>query len=147
MSEVVNVITDPGEFLQFIADNNTVTSASRQDMINAIALANVGKIAGEVRKLARIANQEIFADDILPSIPNSVFKVLAVVSGVSTKIDVLLKFGNTIIPIEAINGDPFALNVGREFNFGVSRGMKINFRPKLATTIEMLRVQEFRIGQ
>lgn len=147
MSEVINVITDPGEFLQFIADNNTVTSASRLDMINAIALANVGKIAGEVRKLARIANQEIFADDILPSIPNSVFKVLAVVKGAATKIDVLLKFGNTIIPIEAINGDAFAVNVGREFNFGVSRGMKINFRPKLATTIEMLRVQEFRIGQ
>jgi len=147
MSEVINVITDPGEFLQFIADNNTVTSASRLDMINAIALANVGKIAGEVRKLARIANQEIFADDILPSIPNSVFKVLAVVKGVSTKIDVLLKFGNTTIVIEAINGDPFAVNVGREFNFGVSRGMKINFRPQLATTIEMLRVQEFRIGQ
>jgi len=147
MSEVINVITDPGSFLQFIADNNTVTSASRQDMINAIALANVGKIAGEVRKLARIANQEIFADDILPSIPNSVFKVLAVVTGVATKIDVLLKFGNTTIVIEAINGDPFAVNVGREFNFGVSRGMKINFRPQLATTIEMLRVQEFRIGQ
>lgn len=147
MSEVIRVVTDPGEFLQFIADNNTVTSASRLDMINAIALANVGKIAGEVRKLARIANQEIFADDILPSIPNSVFKVLAVVKGVATKIDVLLKFGNTTIVIEAINGDPFAVNVGREFNFGVSRGMKINFRPQLATTIEMLRVQEFRIGQ
>ena len=66
MSEVINVITDPGNFLQFIADNNTVTSASRQDMINSIDLANVGKVAGEVRKLARIANQEIFADDLLP---------------------------------------------------------------------------------
>lgn len=147
MSEVINVITDPGEFLQFIADNNTVTSASRLDMINAIALANVGKVAGEVRKLARIANQEIFADDLLPSIPNSVYKVLAVVKGAATKIDVLLKFGNTTIVLAAINGDAFALNVGREFNFSVSRGMKINFRPQLATTIEMLRVIEFRIGQ
>ncbi len=147
MSEVINVITDPGEFLQFIADNNTVTSASRLDMINAIALANVGKIAGEVRKLARAANQEIFADDLLPSIPNSVYKVLAVVKGAATKIDVLLKFGNTTIVLTAINGDAFALNVGREFNFSVSRGMKINFRPQLATTIEMLRVIEFRIGQ
>ncbi len=147
MSEVINVVTDPGEFLQFIADNNTVTSASRLDMINAIALANVGKIAGEVRKLARAANQEIFADDLLPSIPNSVYKVLAVVKGAATKIDVLLKFGNTTIVLTAINGDAFALNVGREFNFSVSRGMKINFRPQLATTIEMLRVIEFRIGQ
>lgn len=147
MSEVINVITDPGEFLQFIADNNTVTPTSRLDLINAIALANVGKVAGEVRKLSRLANQEVFTDDLLPSIPNSIFKVLAIVTGAATKIDVLFKFGNVTIVGEAIDGAAFAVNVPKEFNFGVSRGMKINFRPQLASTIEMLRVQEFRIGQ
>jgi len=145
--EVVNILTDPGEFLNFISRNNTVTPSSQQDFINAIALANVGRLVGEQRKLARGANEEVFTDDLLPSIPNSIFKVIAIVTGVNSKIDVLFKFGNQVISGEAINGDAFVVNVPKEFNFPVSRGMKINFRPQIATTIEMLRVTEFRIGQ
>lgn len=146
-SDIINIVTDPGEFLKFIANNNTVTPASQKDFINAIALANVGRLAGEQRKLSRLANEEVFTDDLLPSIPNSVFKVIAIVTVAASKIDVLFKFGNQTISGEAINGDAFAVGVPREFNFPVSRGMKINFRPQLATTIEMLRVTEFRIGQ
>lgn len=145
--EIVNILTDPGEFLKFIAERNTVTPTSQQDLINAITLANVGKVVAEQRKLPRAANQEVFTDDLLNSIPISIFKVLAMVKGVASKIDVLFKFGNQVIPAEAIDGAAFQPNVPKEFNFMVFRGTKINFRPQLATTIELLQVAEFRIGQ
>ncbi len=145
--EIINIVTDPGEFLKFIANNNTVTPSSQLDFINSIALANVGKVVAEQRKLPRSANQPVFTDDLLNSVPVSIFKVLAMVTGAASKIDVLFKFGNQTIPAEAINGDAFQPNVIREFNFMVFRGTKINFRPQLATTIELLLVAEFRIGQ
>ncbi len=145
--EIVNIVTDPGQFLNFVANRNTVTPASQLDFINAIALANVGKVVAEQRKLPRSANQQVFTDDLLNSVPVSIFKVLAMVTGAASKIDVLFKFGNQTIPAQAINGDAFQPNVIKEFNFMVFRGTKINFSPQLATTIELLQVAEFRIGQ
>lgn len=145
--EIVNILTNPGEFLQFIADNNTVTPTSRLDIINAIALANVGKVVAEQRKLPRGANQQVFTDDLVNSIPVSIFKVLLMVTGVASIVDVLFKFGNQTIPAQAIDGSAFQPNVVKEFNFMVFRGQKINFRPQTATTIELLEVAEFRIGQ
>ena len=144
-TEIERIIVDPGQFLEFIA--NCSPGVSVDDLVQAIKIANVGELVGSQRKLPRNANQEVFTDDLLPTVPNSIFKVFVVVTGAASILDVLYKEGNQISTIKALDGAALQSGVGKEFNFPVSRGIKINFAPETATTIDLIRVIEFRIGQ
>ena len=69
------------------------------------------------------------------------------VTGFASILDVLYKEGNQVSTIQALDGVALQPKVAKEFNFPVSRGVKINFSPETTTTIDLIRVIEFRIGQ
>ena len=144
-TEIERIIVDPGQFLEFVA--NRAKGVTVDDLVQAIKLANVGEIRGDQRKLALSAGVDVFPDDILNTVPNSIFKVLAMVTGAASILDLIYKFGNTEIVIKTLDGVALVPDVAKEFNFPVSKGVKINFRLETSSTIQLLRVIEFRIGQ
>ena len=72
--------------------------------------------------------------------------VLAAISGVTLLFSEPLT-GFLMLLLAAVLLPPANKFITDKLNFSISRGMKINFRPQLGTTIEMIRVTEFRIGQ
>ena len=145
-TEIERIIVDPGQFLEFVAARSR-GKVTVEDLVQAIKIANVGELVGSQRKLPRSANEEVFKDDLLPTVQNSIFKVLVMVTGAPSIIDVLYKEGNQVSVIKALDGNALQPSIAKEFNFVVSRGIKINFRPEAATSIDLIRVVEFRIGQ
>lgn len=145
-TEIERIIVDPGQFLDFIA-RRAKGKVSVEDLVQAIKIANIGELVGSQRKLPRSANEEVFKDDLLPTVQNSIFKVLVMVTGTASILDVLYKEGNQVSVIQALDGNALQPRIAKEFNFVVSRGIKINFAPETDTTIDLIRVVEFRIGQ
>lgn len=144
MSAPVQVVIDERRFLELVAKE---TNTKIEDYFTAIRAANLGILRAQQRKLARNANQLIFADDIVPLLPNSIFKVYAQVSGVASILDIDLVFGTNRIPGKALDGAALQPLVPKEFNHPVGRDLKVNYFPETATTIDYIRVVEFRIGQ
>lgn len=140
-----NIITvDPALFIELVARQ---TNTLPQDYFNAIRAANLGIKVGEQRKLTRDAGQNIFPEDIVPTLPNSIFKVFIQISGVAAIVDLVKIYGTQRIAGKALDATPLAVNVPKEFNFPVSRDHKVNFILETAATIEIIEVIEFRIGQ
>ena len=144
MSSENVIVVDPALFIELVARQ---TNTNPQDYFTAIRAANLGILRAEARKLVRGASQNIFVDDIVPLLPNSIFKVYLQISGAASIIDNVLIFGTQRIAGKTIDGVAFAPLVPKEFNFPVGRDMKVNFFPESATTIDYIRVVEFRIGQ
>ena len=136
------IVVDPALFIELVAKQ---TNTDPQDYFTAIRAANLGILRGEARKLVRAASQNIFTDDIVPLLPNSIFKVYAQVSGAAAIIDLALVFGTQRINGKSLDGAALQPLVPKEFNFPVGRDMKVNFFPETATTIDYIRVVEFRI--
>lgn len=140
-----NIITvDPALFIKLVAEQ---TNTNPEDYFKAIQAANLGILVAEQRKITVGAGEKIFPDDIVPNLPNSIFKVYVQVSGLPAILDVEYVFGTNRIPGKALDGAALAISVPKEFNHPVGRDGKINYFPETATTIDIIRVIEFRIGQ
>ena len=140
-----NVITvDPALFVELVSRK---TNTKPQDYYDAVRAANLGIKVAEQRKLSRTAGQNIFPEDLVPTLPNSIFKVYVQISGFASIIDVVKVYGTQRIPGKALDGNALAVTVPKEFNFPVSRDHKINFTLETAATIDIIEVTEFRIGQ
>lgn len=142
--ETLRITIEPGAFFNFIAKE---TNTDPKDYPVAIQAANLGILRGISRKLVRGANQKIFPDDIIPLLPNSIFKVFVQVSVSAAILNVTQIFGTQRINGQALDGNALQPLVPKEFNFPVGRDMKVNFQPASSTTIDYIRVVEFRIGQ
>ena len=143
-SQLGTIVIDERTFLNLVAKE---TNTNVEDYFTAIRAANLGILRAQATKLARAAGQKIFVDDIVPLLPNSIFKVLAQVSVSASIIDVEFIFGTNRIAGKALDGTALAVSVPKEFNFPVGRDLKINFFLESAATIDLIRVVEFRIGQ
>lgn len=144
MSSENVIVVDPALFIELVARQ---TNTDPQDYFNAIRAANLGINKGEQRKLVRAASQNIFTEDIVPTLPNSIFKVYVQVSGAPSIIDVVKISGTQRTPGKALDGVALQPLIPKEFNFPVKREQKINFLLETAATIDLIEVTEFRIGQ
>lgn len=140
----IQIVIDERRFLELVAKE---TGTKFDDYLTSIRAANLGILRAQNRKLSRDANQLIFADDIVPLLPNSIFKVYVQVSGVASILDIDLVFGTNRITGKALDGTALQPSIPKEFNHPVGRDMKVNYFPEIATTIQYIRVVEFRIGQ
>ena len=143
-SELGTIVIDERSLINTVAKE---TNTNPEDYFTAIRAANLGILRAEARKLVRAAGQKIFVDDIVPSLPNSIFKVYAQVSVSATILDVEVIFGTQRIAGKSLDGNALQPLIPKEFNFLVGRDMKVNFFPESSTTIDYIRVVEFRIGQ
>ncbi len=144
MSSENVIVVDPALFIELVARQ---TNTNPQDYFTAIRAANLGILRAEARKLVRAASQKFFVDDIVPLLPNSIFKVYLQISAAASIIDNVLVFGTQRIAGKTIDGVAFQPLIPKEFNFPVGRDMKVNFFAESDTTIDYIRVVEFRIGQ
>ena len=144
MSQLGTIVIDERSFLNLVAKE---TNTNVEDYFTAIRAANLGILRATARKLTRLAAQKVFVEDIVPLLPNSIFKVFVQVSVSASILDVEQIFGTNRIAGKALDGNALAPLVPKEFNFPVGRDMKVNFFPESATTIDYIRVVEFRIGQ
>lgn len=140
----IQVVIDERRFLQLVAQQ---TNTDIIDYFNAIRAANLGIFQTEVKKFLAAIGADLFQEDLIPTLPNSIFKFYVQISGVAAKMSVKQIIGNTTVNGQVFDGIALQPGIPKEFNIPVTRDTKYNLFLDTASQIDLIRVVEFRIGQ
>lgn len=140
----IEVIVDERRFLELVAKE---TNTDILDYFNAIRAANLGIFQTQVKQFPVSIGQDIFQEDLIPVLPNSVFKFYVQISGFAAKMSIKQNIGNTTVAGQVFDGVALSPGIPKEFNIPVTRETKYNLFLDTAATIDLVRVVEFRLGQ